>query len=102
MAQWPRASRSVIGNTLDQNGHGLPHLRVANAYISPQQAQARRGLQQLKYLARAGPGAFLRREQVRDGYVQGLSDALKPSGADAVGAFFVFLHLLERQAERIA
>src|SRR5690348_6708950 len=41
-------------------------------------------------------------EEERDRDPQHLGDAREASGADPVGAFFVFLHLLERNSETAA
>ena len=41
-------------------------------------------------------------EEERHRNLQDVGDLLQPAGADAVGAFFVFLHLLEGQTERVA
>src|SRR5215469_13651889 len=42
-----------------------------------------------------------KRWQVRYWYLKDLGDLLQPAGPDAVGAFLVFLHLLEGEAEGI-
>src|SRR4029450_6661807 len=39
-------------------------------------------------------------EEERHRYLQNLRNVLQPAGTHAVGALLVFLHLLEREAER--
>ena len=41
-------------------------------------------------------------EEKRNRHLQNIGDLLQAAGADAVGAFLVFLHLLEGQAEGVA
>jgi len=41
-------------------------------------------------------------EQELHRHLQNCRNALQAAGADAVRAFFIFLHLLERHAERVA
>src|SRR5215831_7317899 len=50
-----------------------------------------------------GADAFRRAlEEERYRHLQNVGDLLQPAGPDAVGAFLVFLHLMEGEAERIA
>ena len=45
-------------------------------------------------------GRALKKERYRD--LQDMGNLLQPAGADAVGALFVFLDLLEGQSQRVA
>ena len=67
-----------------------------------QQAQRIRGVEEAEDGAGVLGAGIGRAEEERDRHVERLADAHQPSGADAIDALLVFLHLLERHAEQVA
>jgi hypothetical protein len=91
----------TTGNALHEPHYCLLQPGFADARISAYQSQRRRRVQQFKKLGWCNSSLFVRGEKVRYWNFQNIGNALKPSGADAIGALFVFLDLLEGQSQLI-
>ena len=95
---------ALTDDFLDEADKGTPQFGVADLRERPDQFQSvgvcekigdvggRRSYRALSGVARDLRGAF---EEKRHRDLQNVGHLLQPAGADAVCAFFVFLHLLE-------
>src|SRR4029077_20846614 len=96
------ARSSCAGNAFHEPRDRLLQLGVNDARISADQPQRRRRVEQSKNLGWRDSSLSVRSEKIRYRNTQNIGDALKPSGADAICAFLVFLDLLEGQSQLIA
>src|SRR5665213_2730520 len=114
----PEAWNSRLAGGLTRFGDLLDHLDDAAAQFGVLdlherfgQRQAVRGGQKVRNIGRrrrfahagtlaAALGAAF--EEERDGNLQYVGNRLQPAGADAVGALFVFLHLLKSEPKPVA
>src|SRR5947209_8446479 len=103
--------RFARGDLLDHVDDAAAKLGVGEARERARQRQSFRGGEEIGDVSRrvlfevsirGGPGAGRALEQERYRDLQDVADLLQPAGADAVGTLFVFLHLLERQAQSLA
>ena len=96
---------------LDQFDDRAPHLGIGDACERAGQRKAFRCGEEVGHVgwrSALGKSAAVHRaartaiEQERNRDLQDFRDLLKAAGADPVGAFFVFLYLLESEPERFA
>src|SRR5579862_8353202 len=107
------ASVLVVGDLLDQVDDAPSQLGIADARKCLGERQSVRGGEKIGDIGRrrrlthvvvARSRLSMRRalEEERDRHLKDIRNMLQPAGADAVGAFLVFLDLLKGQAERVA
>src|SRR5690606_41181207 len=97
------------GQRLNQIDDPAPHLWILNADESPVQLDTLAGMEEIDDIVRRGllghagrraasflPGRAF--EEERHGRIEDRGDRLEPACADPVGALFVFLDLLKRDA----
>src|SRR4051812_24351703 len=101
----------AAGDLLDEIHDAPAQLGIFDLHERLGQRQAVGRRQKLGHVSRRGrvlgaAGAARRVgsavEQEPDRNLQYIGNLLEPAGADPIGALFVFLHLLEREAESVA
>jgi hypothetical protein len=101
----------LAGNLLNEIDDAAPKLGLVDPHESLCQQEPFGGGEEIRHVGRRG--CFLHSvsrtvqvgralEEERYWNLQNVGDLLQPARSDAVSALLVFLHLLEREAERIA
>jgi hypothetical protein len=101
----------LAGNLLNEIDDAAPKLGFVDSHESPCQQEPFGGGEEIRHVGRRG--CFLHSvsrtvqvgralEEERYWNLQNVGDLLQPTRSDAVSTLLVFLHLLEREAERIA